>query len=117
MFVVGQEEEEYTPKSWTEQELIELCGEVEETQGVDGVATTKSRAIDYLKQSYDRFDNLPPDNQAITDNFVMKYGKGDNDIIKWKIMSEVEQITECPLDRECMSWGKVGTIKEGKSTG
>jgi hypothetical protein len=98
VLAVGQEEEAYNLKLRAEQELIELCGEVEEVQGVDGVATTKSQAIDYLKQSYDRFNNLPPDNQAIADNFVMKYGKGDNDIIKWKIVFEaawLEMLAPC----------------------
>jgi hypothetical protein len=111
VLTVGQEEEAYNPKLWAEQELIEICREVEEVQVVDGVAMTKSRTIDYLKQLHDCFDNLPLDNQAINDNFVMKYGKCDNNVIKWKILSKAEQITECPMDKECISLDKVGTIK------
>ena len=41
---------------------------------------------------------MPPEVQAAASSFQLKYGKGDDDRIDWRIMSETEQITLCPME-------------------
>jgi hypothetical protein len=43
---------------------------------------------------------MPVENQRDAREFDLKYGKEDDDVIKWTILSEEEQITECPMEGE-----------------
>jgi hypothetical protein len=71
--------------------MIHECSEV-----IEG----GSSKLKFVEQSYSHFTNLPIKNQAIASEFVLKYGQEDDSVICWRILSEEEQITECPMERE-----------------
>ena len=100
----GQEEEPYTPLAQAESEMIQECSEVAE--GGSG----KSK---FVEQSYSHFTNLPVENQAIASEFVLKYGQEEESVIHWRILSEEEQITECPMERERSSMAEVQAVHDG----
>ena len=86
--------------------MVEDCGVI-----ADKPAATKSR--DHIGDSYKTFSNLESCLQAIASNFELKYGDGNKDKIIWKVLSEKEQITVCPMEEERAS--KEGTIPSDES--
>ena len=99
----GQEEEPYTPRAQAESEMIQECSEV--VEGGSGKST-------FVEQLYSHFTNLPVENQAIASEFVLKYGQEEESVIRWRILSEEEQITECPMERERSSMAEVQAVHE-----
>jgi hypothetical protein len=87
----GQEELPYSEKQYVEDEEIEECHLVEPESG-------KSKAINYVEESYKYFTDLPPENRKEEKEFILKYGKEAGDTIKWHILGEMEQITVCPME-------------------
>ncbi len=88
----GEEELPYLPSTRATDEMIEECAEVvHPPQG-------KQKAVDYVKESYDYFSSLSTEMQAIARSFTFKYGKEDDNKIEWRILSETEQITVCPME-------------------
>lgn len=88
----GEEELPYLPSTTATEEMIEECAEVVDTpQG-------KQKAVHYVKESFDYFSSLSTEMQAIARSFTCKYGKEDNNKIEWRILSETEQITVCPME-------------------
>ena len=67
----------------------------------------------YVEQLYSCFVKLPLENQTIATEFILKYGPEKGSVIRWHILSEEEQITECPMEREHMSMSDVEIIWEG----
>ena len=92
----GEEELPYTPKQQAVDEMIEECAEVQEPAAVSNA--TRPRTINYVEESYKHFSAMPIENQRDAREFDLKYGKEDDDVIKWTILSEEEQITECPME-------------------
>ena len=99
----GEEEPPYDPRH---NAMVEDCGVV-----ADKPAAKKSR--DHIGDSYKTFSNLESCLQAIASNFELKYGDGNEDKIIWKVLSEKEQITVCPMEDERAS--KEGTIPSDES--
>jgi hypothetical protein len=88
----GEEELPYLPSTRATDEMIEECAEaVPPSLG-------KQKAVDYVKESYDYFSSLSTEMQAIAKSFTFKYGKEEEDKIEWRILSESEQITVCPME-------------------
>ncbi len=58
----------------------------------------KGNCIILLQSTYNSFAAMPPEVQAAVSSFQLKYGKGDDDRIDWRILSETEQITVCPME-------------------
>jgi hypothetical protein len=88
----GEEELPYLPSTRETDEMIEECAQVvPPTQG-------RQKTVDYVKESYDYFSSLSLEMQAIARSFTFKYGKEDENKIEWRILSEAEQITVCPME-------------------
>ena len=68
--------------------------------------------MNFVEQSYSHFLKLPLENQAITSEFVLKYGQDEDSVICWRILSEEDQITECPIERERVSMTEIERIRE-----
>ncbi len=99
----GQEEEPYTARGQAESEMIQECSEVSE--GGSG-------KLKFVEQLYSHFLKLPLENQAIASEFVLKYGQDEDSVICWRILSEEEQITECPMERERVNITEIERIRE-----
>jgi hypothetical protein len=92
VLAVGEEELPYSEKQQAEDEAIEECHNIVQ-QG-----SGKPKAINYVEESYKYFTGLPPENQKEEKEFILKYGKEDCDVTNWQILSETEQIVECPME-------------------
>ena len=71
--------------------MIEECEVVAEKP-----ASKKSR--DCIGDSYKSFSELDMDLQAAASHFELKNGKGEEEKVVWKILSEKEQITVCLME-------------------
>ena len=71
---------------------------IEECQVAEKLPAKKSS--DHIGESYKAFSFLDPDLQAVASNFELKYEDGNEDKVVWKILSEMEQITVCPMETE-----------------
>ncbi len=85
----GEEETAYDPQH---DAVIEECEVTEQPQA--------KKPSDHIGDSYKAFSLLDTELQALATNFKLKYGDGDNDELMWKILSETEQITVCPMETE-----------------
>lgn len=91
VLALGDEEPAYDPRRQEEEEKIEECSEILKPK-------SRETASDFFNQSYKSFAAMPPEVQAASSSFQLKYGKGDDDRIDWKILSRTEQITVCPME-------------------
>jgi hypothetical protein len=86
----GEEEPPYNPQH---EAMVDNCGVVP-----DRPAARKSR--DHIGDSYNAFSKLESGLQAMASSFEMTYGDGSDDKIIWRVLSEKEQITVCPMEEE-----------------
>ena len=84
----GEEEPLYDPRH---DAMVEECEVVAEKP-----ASKKSR--DCIGDSYKSFAELDTDLQAAASHFELKYGEGEEEKVVWKILSEKEQVTVCPME-------------------
>jgi len=56
------------------------------------------KSCDCIGESYKSFSELDTDLQGAASNFEFRYGEGDEKKVVWKILSEKEQITVCPME-------------------
>jgi hypothetical protein len=65
-----------------------------------------------VEESYTHFSNLPDENKAIADEFVLKVSATEDDKINWQILPEAKQITECLMEKERVAMEDCGVIKK-----
>ena len=89
----GEEEPAYDREQDSEPE------DVPPTQAAKKDAKKKG-GKDYVKESIASF--LSHGQQAILDarSFVWRYGASDEEVVTWQILSEQEQIVQCPMEQE-----------------
>ena len=76
----------------TTDELIDECIQVVSP------TTGQQKAVDFVQESYNFFSCISTEMQAIAKSFTIKYGKEEDGKIEWRILSETEQITVCPME-------------------
>jgi hypothetical protein len=86
----GKEEPPYDPH---QKSMVEECQVITEKPAA-------RKSTNHIGESYKAFSLLEIDLQTMACNFELKYGDGDEDGIVWKIPSETQQITLCPMEKE-----------------
>ena len=85
----GEEEPAYNPQH---DAMVEECQVIKKP--------SSKKPSDHIGDSYTAFSLLDTELQAVATNFELKYGDGEEDKVVWKILSETEQITVCPMATE-----------------
>jgi hypothetical protein len=86
----GEEEPPYDPRH---DAMVEECKVVGEKP-----AASSKKSRDFIGESYKSFSELDTDLQAAARHFELQYGEGEDEKVVWKILSEKEQITVCPME-------------------
>lgn len=89
MLTKGDEETPYLESTQLEDGMIEECKEA---------SPEKKKSPKYEEEYMLSFVNLDGKMKAMAKIYTHKYGSNDGDTIVWKILSENEQITECPME-------------------
>ena len=89
MLAKGEEEAPYDHADKQVENVVEECHELQTEEG-----KKEKKWNELLTESQNNFCALDDNTKASAKSFSMRYGNDADEVVQWKILSEVEQITE-----------------------